>query len=100
MTLVLLFLTKTRTDYCITHPSNKYQLTSLVVLLLLQMEVLLVCVGVSLSFGSLLVKTYRIFAIFQKAVAKFKKIVSHNAPKIKNKSTGYKENLYKYELCS
>ena len=29
-----------------------------------------------MSFGSLLVKTYRIFAIFQKAVAQFKKIVS------------------------
>ena len=43
---------------------------------LLQVRVLLVCVGISMSFGSLLVKTYRIFAIFQKAVAQFKKIVS------------------------
>ncbi|XP_038057706.1 gamma-aminobutyric acid type B receptor subunit 2-like [Patiria miniata] len=37
-------------------------------------EVWLICVGMSLSFGSLLVKTYRIFAIFERAVARFKKI--------------------------
>ncbi|XP_071808954.1 gamma-aminobutyric acid type B receptor subunit 2-like [Asterias amurensis] len=37
-------------------------------------NVLLTCVGISLSFGSLLIKTYRIFAIFKIAVAKFKKI--------------------------
>ncbi|XP_071808953.1 gamma-aminobutyric acid type B receptor subunit 2-like [Asterias amurensis] len=37
-------------------------------------QIWLICVGFSLSFGSLLVKTYRIFAIFRKAVEKFKKI--------------------------
>ncbi|XP_038060033.1 gamma-aminobutyric acid type B receptor subunit 2-like [Patiria miniata] len=43
-------------------------------IVLCYVKVGLVCVGISLSFGSLLVKTYRIFAIFQKAVARFKKI--------------------------
>ncbi|XP_022082481.1 gamma-aminobutyric acid type B receptor subunit 2-like [Acanthaster planci] len=43
-------------------------------ILLCHVKVGLICVGISLSFGSLLVKTYRIFAIFQKAVARFKKI--------------------------
>ncbi|XP_022089765.1 gamma-aminobutyric acid type B receptor subunit 2-like [Acanthaster planci] len=37
-------------------------------------DVWLICVGISFSFGSLLVKTYRIFAIFERAVARFKKI--------------------------
>ncbi|XP_071808994.1 gamma-aminobutyric acid type B receptor subunit 2-like [Asterias amurensis] len=45
-----------------------------VFLILCHLKVVLVCVGISLSFGSLLMKTYRIFAIFQKAVAKFKQI--------------------------
>ncbi len=48
----------------------------LLLFVFLQVKVVLVCVGISLSFGSLLMKTYRIFAIFQKAVAKFKQIVS------------------------
>ncbi|XP_072030821.1 gamma-aminobutyric acid type B receptor subunit 2-like [Amphiura filiformis] len=39
-------------------------------------ETALLCVGISLSFGTLFVKTYRIYAIFTYAISKFKHIVS------------------------
>ena len=42
----------------------------------IQIKVGLVCVGISMAFGALFVKMYRVHAIFKKAIAQFKKIVS------------------------